>query len=135
FYPEVIAAFDQMGPEMGAGMRQTPLYEMYPDVNWETLFGKIGEMERQNYDWSAEVRKLEMPTMLVFADADAITPAHIVEVWQLLGGGQRDAGLDGSARPTSQLAIVPNTTHYNLLATDLVARLVMPFLDASPGGR
>jgi pimeloyl-ACP methyl ester carboxylesterase len=129
FYTEVIAAFDKMGPETGAVMRHSPLATMYPRVNWPTLFAKIGEMERQNYDWSADVARINSPTMLVFADADAVTPAHIVEIWSLLGGGKRDAGLDGSGRPSGRLAIVPGTTHYDLLNTDAVARLVVPFLD------
>jgi pimeloyl-ACP methyl ester carboxylesterase len=129
FYPEVIAAFDVMGPAAAAGMRQSPLYAMYPNVNWETLFAKIGDMERQHYDWSADVAKLRIPTMLVFADADAVTPEHMMEMWRLLGGGQRDGGLDGSGRPAAWLAIVPGRTHYNLLETDAVARLVQPFLD------
>jgi hypothetical protein len=50
-------------------------------------------------------------------------------MWGLIGGGQRDAGLDGSGRPPGQLAIVPGTTHYDLLNTDVVARLALPFLD------
>jgi pimeloyl-ACP methyl ester carboxylesterase len=129
FYPEVIAAFDQMGPHTGAQMKQSPLSTMYPKVNWPTLFAKIGDMARQNYDWSADVARITAPTMLVFADADAITPSHIMEFWGLLGGGKRDAGLDGSGRPSARLAIVPGTTHYNLLATDIVAALVTPFLD------
>lgn len=130
FYPEGIAAFDQMGPASAAGMEQSPLYTMYPGVNWPTLFAKIGDMARQPYDWSAEVRKITAPTMLVFADADAIMPAHILEFWGLLGGGKQDAGLDGSKRPPSRLAIVPGTTHYDLLSTGIVAELVQPFLDA-----
>jgi pimeloyl-ACP methyl ester carboxylesterase len=129
FFPEVLAAFDHMGPEAGAAMKQSPLATMYPTVNWATLFTKIGEMARQNYDWSADVAKITSPTMLIFADADAVTPAHIMEMWGLLGGGKRDAGLDGSGRPPGRLAIVPGTTHYDILSTDAVARLVMPFLE------
>ena len=130
FHPEVVAAFDQMGPAAAAGMKQSPLFKMYPDVNWEALFSKIGDMERQPYDWSADVAKIRVPTMLVFADADAMTPAHILEFWGLLGGGKRDAGFDGANRPQSRLAIVPGTTHYDLLYTPVVAELVRPFLDA-----
>jgi hypothetical protein len=47
----------------------------------------------------------------------------------VLGGGKRDAGLDGSGRPPGRLAIMPGTTHYDLLNSDAVARLVVPFLD------
>lgn len=129
YFPEVLAAFDHMGPEAGAAMKQSPLATMYPNVNWATLFSKIGDMARQNYDWSADVAKIACPVMLVFADADAVTPAHIMELWALVGGGKRDAGLDGSGRPAGRLAIVPGTTHYDILSTDAVARLVVPFLE------
>jgi hypothetical protein len=67
--------------------------------------------------------------MLVFADADAVTLEHIVELYQALGGGQRDAGLDGSLRATARLAVVPGTTHYDLLATTAVARLAEDYLE------
>jgi pimeloyl-ACP methyl ester carboxylesterase len=129
FFPEVAEAFAHMGPETGAMMERSPLATLYPKVNWRTLFAKIGDMERQPYDWSADVAKIRAPTMLVFADADAVTPAHMMEMWGLLGGGQHDAGVDGSRRPRSELAIVPGTTHYDILNTDVVARLMKPFLD------
>lgn len=37
---------------------------------------------------------LVLPTLLVFADADSVTTAHMVEFFGLLGGGHRDAGWD-----------------------------------------
>ena len=68
--------------------------------------------------------------MLVFADADAIREAHRVELDGLLGGGQRDAGLDGSLRAVAQSAILPGLTHSSIgAAPDLAA--VTPFLDAA----
>ena len=129
FFPEVVAAFEQMGPETGAMMKHSPLAAMYPKVNWETLFAKVGEMERRKYDWSADVAQITAPTLLVYADADSVTPQHMMEFWGLLGGGKRDAGLDGSRRPTSRLAILPGTTHYDILGTDTVARIASSFLD------
>ena len=68
--------------------------------------------------------------LLVFADADAIRPEHIAGFYQLLGGGQRDAGLDGSLRPASRLAIIPNTTHYNLLGSPSVTQFATEFLQS-----
>jgi pimeloyl-ACP methyl ester carboxylesterase len=130
WYPEVRASFDQMGPETGRFMSQSPLSQIYPNVDWPTLFAKIGDLERQNYDWSAQVAALTAPALLVFADADAVRTEHIMEFYALLGGGKRDAGLDGSARPTAQLAILPGCTHYTILATPLVATLATPFLEA-----
>jgi pimeloyl-ACP methyl ester carboxylesterase len=129
-YPEVLAAFDKMDASTGAQMKQSPLSKMYPNVNWEVLFGKIGEMGRKEYDWSKEVAAIRSPTMLVFADADAVTLQHMVEFYSLLGGGQRDAGLDGSQRSINELAILPGLTHYSLSAAPTLVAAVTPFLDA-----
>ena len=130
FYPEVLAAMAQMGPGAGEQMKQSPLAKMYPNVDWERLFTKLGALLRKDYDWSKDVAAIRAPTMLVFADADAIRTTHIVEFFSLLGGGQKDAGLDGSGRPVAQLAILPGLTHYNISSSPALATAVTPFLDA-----
>jgi hypothetical protein len=99
-------------------------------VNWETSFRKMGELQSRDYDWLPQVGALEARTMLVFADADAITLDHIAEFYKALGGGRCDAGLDGSLRAAARLAVVPGTTHYDLLTTTAVARLADEFLGA-----
>jgi len=66
------------------------------------MFRKTGELANRRYDWSASVAGIKAPTLLVFADADSIRPGHIAEFCKLLGGGQRDAGLDGSLRAASR---------------------------------
>jgi hypothetical protein len=54
----------------------SPLAALYPSVNWETMFKKTGELANRNRgsDWSASVAGIKAPTLLVFADADAIRP-------------------------------------------------------------
>ena len=130
YYPEVLTAFDQMGASAGEQMKQSPLAKMYPNVNWPQLFAKLGDLLRKNYDWSKEVAAIKPPTILVFADADAVRPAHVVEFYGLLGGAQRDAGFDGSKRSVDQLAILPGLTHYNISASPALSGAVIPFLDA-----
>jgi pimeloyl-ACP methyl ester carboxylesterase len=133
FYPEVRTAFDHMdtqAAQIGAHMAQSPAAALYPEVNWENSFRKMGDLQTHDYDWTAQVAAIRARTMLVFADADAITLEHIAGFYKALGGGQRDAGLDGSLRAAARLAIVPGTTHYNLLATTEVARLAGEFLQA-----
>lgn len=130
-YPEVNAAFDQMGlhaAQIAQNIKGSPLGKLYPEVNWENLLRKIGEMESQDFDWSAQVKQIQSPTELIFADADSIRPEHMVSFYEALGGGKRDAGLDGSLRPVARLGIVPGTTHYNILSTTMVAEMVSPFL-------
>ena len=54
----------------------------------------------------------------------------MVEFWKALGGGQRDAGLDGSLRTANQFAIVPNTTHHTLVVDPMLTEIVERFLGA-----
>jgi pimeloyl-ACP methyl ester carboxylesterase len=130
-YPETRQAFAQM-PDMAATIGQqiaaSPLAQLYPDVDWERVMRKSGEMNQADHDWTEEIKTIKAPMLLVFADADSIRPEHMVEFWKLLGGGQRDAGFDGSQRPLSQLAIIPNTTHYNVIQSPLLTEVATAFL-------
>jgi pimeloyl-ACP methyl ester carboxylesterase len=131
FYPEVVAAFKQLeanAATLGPGVKASPLGQAYRHVDWTHLFKKVGDMTKRPFDWSADVAKLHVRTLLVFADADAIRPEHVVEFWKALGGGQRDAGIDGSLRPANELAIVPNTTHYTLPVDPMLPEIVERFL-------
>jgi len=130
WYPEVLVGMAQMGPAAAEGMKQSPLSRMYPHINWATLFSKLAELLKRDYDWSKEVADLKPPTMLMFADADAVMPKHIVEFYGLFGGGMKDAGMDGSGRPVTQLAIVPGSTHYNILSSPNFTAMVSSFLNA-----
>jgi pimeloyl-ACP methyl ester carboxylesterase len=140
WFPEVNAEFPKMAKDpkkYAAGVGQAPVTKgtppppkLYPHVDWTTLFQKMGELESLDFDWSKEVAALKMPVMLVFADADAISTRHIAEFYNALGGGVRDAGLDGTKRSKARLAIIPGATHYNIMETTVVAEAVEPFLAA-----
>lgn len=124
-----------MNAEAAKAMVGSPMHQAYintapnPD-GWQTLVVKVGELIRQDYDWSKAVSALKMPTMIVVGDADAIRPAHVIEFFGLLGGGKQDAGWDGSGMPNARLAILPATTHYNIFFSPMLAPIVLPFLDA-----
>jgi pimeloyl-ACP methyl ester carboxylesterase len=126
-YPEAVAAFNQLEANaamLGGSVKASPLGQAYPDVDWTNLFRKVGDLTKRPFDWSADVAKVRARTLLVFADADFVRPEHMVEFWKALGGGQRDAGIDGSLRPANQLAIVPNTTHYTLAVEPMLPEIV-----------
>jgi pimeloyl-ACP methyl ester carboxylesterase len=130
-YPEGVAAFDQLEANaamLGDSVKASPLGQAYPDVDWTNLFRKVGELTKRDFDWSADVAKIQTRTLLVFADADSVRPEHMVEFWKALGGGRRDAGLDGSLRPANQLAIVPNATHYSMAVDPMLPEIVERFL-------
>jgi pimeloyl-ACP methyl ester carboxylesterase len=130
WYPEVVTAIGQLGPQTAEAIKQGPVAKLYPDADWRALVTKLGDMLRQDYDWSKEVAAIKAPTMLVFPDADAIRPAHMVEFFGLLGGGQRDGGQDGSGKPKGRLAIIPDATHYDVLTYPALPAMVKAFLDA-----
>lgn len=135
WYPEVQEAFKHVGRALAEMMRPSPVYQTYAAVaphpeQFPQLLDKVGELQTRSYDWSADVARLAMPAMLVFADADSMPPAYVAQFFELLGGGQRDAGWDGSAAPRARLAILPGQTHYNVFESPGLLAAVEPFLDA-----
>jgi pimeloyl-ACP methyl ester carboxylesterase len=128
---------DAMGPELAEMIKQAPVYEHYARVaprpeDWTRHVARTSDFVKADFDWSADVPRLAAPTMLVYADADSVRLDHIAEFYGLLGGGRRDAGVDGSGRPVARLAVLPGTSHYDIVASPLLPAAVVPFLQA-PG--
>ena len=118
-------------------MKDTPMYELYQRIaprpeDFGRLLDKLGESMSTDFDFSEEVRGLQVPTLIVAADADMAPPSHYVEVFKLLDGGLRDGGWMGEGRPKGghALAILPGLTHYNIFASPLFAEAALAFLDA-----
>jgi hypothetical protein len=75
---------------------------------------------------------LEVPTMLVAGDADAVRMTRLVELFPLFGGGQREAGLDGSGISSARRAVLPGTTHHDLFRSPALSAALLPFLATPP---
>jgi len=120
-------------------MKETPMYQLYQRVaprpeDFPRLLDKIGQSMSKDFDLSEDVRSLQMPTLIVAADADMAPPSHYVEVFKLLDGGLRDGGWMGEGRPKGghALAILPGLTHYNIGNSPLLAAATLAFLDEQP---
>ena len=142
FYPDILAQQGQVTAASAERMKQTPMYQMYASLaprpeDWGRLLGKIGEAMKNDFDLSTDITGLKATTLVVAGDADIFPPAHAVEMFGLLGGGQRDGGWDGSGRPKSRLAILPGVTHYTMGSDPALAAVAIAFLDepAAAGGR
>ncbi|HEU4571810.1 MAG TPA: hypothetical protein VFR93_03920, partial [Candidatus Limnocylindrales bacterium] len=116
-------------------MKDTPMYQLYERVaprpeDFPTLLDKIGALMADDFDYSDVVRDLQVPTMIVCADADMAPPSHYVEVFGLLDGGKRDGGWMNEGRPKGghALAILPGLTHYSIGDSPLLADVVNAFL-------
>lgn len=144
FYPEILAMQGGVTAEAAEAMKQTPMYQMYSSLapkpqDWPRLLAKIGEMMKKDFDLSKAIAGIKARTLIVAGDADIFPPAHAVEMFALLGGGQHDGGWDGAGRPkTAQLAILPGLTHYTIFSDPSLAATAGRFLDepaaaAAPG--
>src|SRR4029079_11911542 len=135
---EMLPQQAQVGAAMMPMMKETPMYKSYMAVaphpeDFPKLLDRMGEYMRKPYNWADDVKKLQMPVMLVYGDSDMMRPEHIVEFYHLLGGGLKDAGWMREHMPKNRLAIVPDLTHYEAFASPVMAEIVMPFLNGVSG--
>jgi pimeloyl-ACP methyl ester carboxylesterase len=134
FHPEMLPQQAQVGAAMADAMKETPMYISYAAVaprpqDFPKLLDRMGEFMRKPYDWSEDVKKLQMPVMLIYGDSDMIRPEHNVRFYQLLGGGLRDAGWMREHMSKNRLAILPDLTHYEVFMSPLLPTTALPFLN------
>jgi len=133
WYPAVWPQMQQMGSGLFEMFKHTPQYAEYaavaPDVDhFPELMDKMGALLRSSYDWSDDVRGMDLPVLLVFGDADSMPISYVGRFFELLGGNQADGSWDRSGVPASKVAILPDTTHYDIFASPLLPGIARTFL-------
>ena len=134
FYPEMLPQQAALGAAMAEQMKQTPMYKSYVAIaphpeEFPKLLDQMGAYMRKPYDWSADVKKLTMPVMLIYGDSDMFRPEHMVKFYQLLGGGLKDAGWQREHMSQNRLAILPDITHYEMGIAPQLVDTALPFLN------
>lgn len=140
FFAEMLPQQASVSGAMADMMKETPMYKSYaavaPDVSqFPKLLDAMGAAMREPYDASDAVAKLSMPVMLIYGDSDMIRPEHMIEFYQKLGGGLRDAGWMRENMPKNRLAILPGLTHYETFAAPALVSTALPFLDGKTGAQ
>jgi pimeloyl-ACP methyl ester carboxylesterase len=132
WYPEVQEGMSQVGAALAENMMQTPtgkFSRQWPEPQrFPQFLDKMGKLMREDYDWSAEIAKLPIPVLLVFADNDSVSLKHIAEFFALLGGGVKEPGWLNTQLSKSRLAVVPGYSHYNFISSPEVPQIVGKFL-------
>ena len=132
WYPQAQEGMKQVGASMAKNMMQTPTGKFstqWPEPQrFPQFLDKFGRMLSENYDWSADIAKLPMPVLLVFADNDSVSQKHIAEFFALVGGGVKEPGWLNPQLSKSRLAVVPGYSHYNFIASSEVPQIVGKFL-------
>jgi len=133
FYAEMLPQQAAVGSAMAEQMKETPIYRSNVAVaprpeEFPKLLDRMGAFMRKAYDWSADIRKLAMPVMLIYGDSDMIRLEHAVKFYQLLGGGLKDAGWQREHMSQNRLAIIPDLTHYEMGLAPQLVDTALPFL-------
>lgn len=132
--PEMVPIQRQLTAAMAPMLKDTPMHTGYVaraprPQDFPKLLDQMGDLMRRDYDWSAQVKALTMPVMLVVGDADMWRPEASVEFFKLLGGGRRDGGWQREHVTKHRLAILPGRTHYDMFLAPELVPTVRPFLD------
>ena len=134
--PALIAQQHAVTGDIAEQLKGTPMYETYMRLaprpeDFPRLLDKIGATMAVPYDYTEEVRGLQVPTMFMAGDMDQAPVRHYADIFDLLGGG-RDGGWMGENRPAGghALAILPGLQHYNAFMSPLFAQVALSFLDA-----
>ena len=132
WYPETREGMSHVDASIAGNMMRTPtggLSKEWPEPHrFPTFLDKFGKMMSEDFDWSADIARLSMPVLLVFADNDSIPQKHIAEFFALLGGGVKEPGWINTQLSKSRLAVVSGYSHYNLISAPEVPEIIGKFL-------
>ena len=132
WYPEAQKGMGNVSAAMAQNMMQAPAGKFsaqWPEPQrFPQFLDKMGKMLGASYEWSAEVKNLPMPVMLVFADNDSVSQKHIAEFFALLGGGVKEPGWHNTQLSKARLAIVPGYSHYNFASAPELAPIIEKYL-------
>lgn len=120
--------------EMIKVYKSTPTYKSFVKMapnpeGFPKLLDQVGNLLTKSFNWSEGVKKLEMPVMLIYGDADMIRLEHVVEFYHLLGGALRDAGWNRQYISQNRLAILPNVTHYDINRSTEMVETALTFFN------
>lgn len=115
WWPETEKTFATMNADMFKG---SPLEEAYKSLSphpekFNEFFTKTISIDLKPYDWTEDVRKMNIPILMLLGDADGIRYEHANELMRMKGGAKMG---DFGEMSTSRMAILPGTTHIGMMA-------------------
>ena len=132
WYPEAQKGMGGISAAFAENLMHTPtgkFSRQWPDPRrFPHFLDKMGKAMAGTYDWSADVKKLPMPVLLVFADNDSVSQKHIAEFFALLGGGVKEPGWQNTQLSKARLAIVPGYSHYNFISAAELGPIIHKYL-------
>jgi pimeloyl-ACP methyl ester carboxylesterase len=133
--------FPSITPELFAGspMEQDYLRLAPNPGDFPTLVEKLKALDTTPFAWPEEdIRAIAAPTLIALGDSDVVRLEHAIELFKLRGGGVMG---DLAGLPSSQLAVLPGTTHFMPPGSGVLDRaewllpMISAFLDAAMPAR
>lgn len=130
WWPEVEASYATFTADMFKG---TPIQTQYESLgndpaHFPEFVKKVISIDLKPYDWSADVKNIQIPIFMAIGDADGVRYEHALELFRAKGGGKMG---DIHGLPQSRLAILPGTTHIGMMQrTDRLIPMITDFLDS-----
>lgn len=130
WWPDAEAGYATLTADMFDG---TPIREQYErfgndPAHFPDFVKKVISIDLKPYDWSKEVKNIQLPLFMAIGDADGVRYEHALELFRAKGGGKFG---DIHGLPQSRLAILPGTTHIGMLQrTDWLIPMITDFLDS-----
>jgi pimeloyl-ACP methyl ester carboxylesterase len=126
--PGSIEMIKSIKPEM---MEQGPWFEAYKKLSphptkFRELLKKVQGLDTLDGFKAEDIKKIKAPVMMLMGDADFPTVEHGAQVLRMFGGGA--FGDTGQPRATAQLAILPGTSHVDLIhRSEWIVAMTTPF--------
>jgi pimeloyl-ACP methyl ester carboxylesterase len=130
WWPDVEALFATISADAFKG---TPIQEQYVSLgndaaDFPKFVKKTISIDLKPYDWSQEVKNIQVPLFMAIGDVDGVRYEHALELFRAKGGGKMG---DIHGLPQSRLAILPGTTHIGIMQrTDWLIPMITDFLDS-----
>ncbi|GAB2584177.1 alpha/beta hydrolase [Spirosoma areae] len=130
WWPDVEASYATFTADMFQGTSIQQQYESLGNdpAHFPEFVKKVIRIDLQPYDWSKEVKTIQVPLLMAIGDADGVRYEHALELFRAKGGGKMG---DLHGLPQSRLAILPGTTHIGMMQrTDWLLPMITDFLDS-----
>ena len=130
WWPEVEEMFASFNADMFKGSTIQRQYDSLGNdpAHFPEFVKKVISIDLKPYDWSKEVKKIQVPIFMALGDADGVRYEHALELFRAKGGGKMG---DLGGLPKSRLAIIPGTTHVGMMRrTNLLIPMITDFLDS-----
>jgi pimeloyl-ACP methyl ester carboxylesterase len=130
WWPEVEEMFANFNADMFKGSTIQRQYDSLGNdpAHFPEFVKKVISIDLKPYDWSKEVKKIQVPIFIALGDADGVRYEHALELFRAKGGGKMG---DIEGLPKSRLAILPGTTHIGMIKrTNLLIPMITDFLDS-----